>query len=404
MRSRMLVSCAVLALSASSAFAAIDDVRLWTTDDQYRGGNGRGSAFASDNIVGNASINLRQTLVANLGGVGGDDANGAYNFSVLGRGVGFTLKETGVGNQSNVVRLYSADGTTNLENRYINEQPGQPTVTADRPMTLRASAKLGPRVYVLDSGFGPNDPTSEIRVYRGDNGKPVNAGLAEGKGVAYSADPGGDGRSTAPFGTIAKEAYEAVATRGGKFLVIAENRFGGANSPGLSVWKPDAKGALTETSTIQSQDAQDNPSMEHDSVYVASDRISNVVYALHRDQGGGDRIDRYKIDSAGIIRRVSTVTHLFADGGTEVGQARAIGVNPRNGHVYSWGAQVGSGHVGEVWGWNGKSGEALGLIASADYGSSYNSISSEFLVTPEPATLGLMVVGGMLMLRRRRKV
>ena len=390
MRTKMILMLAVLALSAPSAFAAVTEMHIWTSDD-VQAGSGRGQGWASNNVIGGGAINLRTTQVLDFDATpepGADYLTPGYNYNVIGNMVYVVGDDriTGSGGRD-AVRRYPASGVHPGSNtNFIDE-----TFAIDPEFNggLSGVARIGNHLYVSDGCQGdtsicPNGPTGLGRTYRASDGARL--------GLWHTGTP----PRTNEQSDLALELGDVVRVRapGGKqYLVVSEGIRGG---PEISVWDvnqdDNIAAATSEISTSRLV-----------SIVSASPR-TNKIYALDRTRSA---VDEYAVSNSGVIalvRTIATSASLQIESGQGAvlsgSNSRNIDVDPRNGNILIWGRSSANGTIGVVNALSQIDGSFKGLIATASYGE---GISTAFTVTPEPATLGLMVMGGMMMLRRRRK-
>ena len=389
MRSRLSVLCAVLALSASSAFGAVTEMYIWTGDNVLAG-DGRGQGWASNNGIPGGAFALRTTLVFEDDSTpvpGADHLQGGNeNLNVIGSQVYAVGMHPG-GPRQNVVRRYPASGVHAGSNtNFIDERfPTDPEFAG--PLT--SVARKGNYFYVPEGCGGstddcPNGATGLGRTYRASDGARL--------GLWHDGNP----PRTNEQSDLAKDLSDIITVRspgGKKYLVVSET--GTRGGPELSVWDVNGDDNIAAaTSEIGAPDQR----------IVSAAPWSNKIYALNRTDS---KVDEYAVSNSGVIsfsRTIATSGSLETESGQGAvlsgSNARNIDVDPRNGNILIWGRSAASANVGVVNAIGQNTGSFNGLIATADYG---DGISSTFTVTPEPATLGLMVMGGMMMLRRRRR-
>ena len=366
----ILAVCAVLAVAASPAFA-VSEAYIWTTDDYY-GGGGRccGSLLVSNDIGGGAVADLDLAGVASAGGgrAGSDNLFGSYSMNIINGQVGVlgNSRLGGGGYDQNVVIRYGPNGTgRGMDNPgFIDER-----FPSEGHTRLNGFTQLGTRVYMTDSVGDPGPGT--IRSYNSDGSF---GAVVASSGLSHTL---GD--------------VETVKVGNSRFLAVSESK---GNDPKISIWQTDGNNPATKLSEVITL-STGSTNTDYNPRIVAR---GNKVYALQAGNGVPAEVMAFTVDSAGTITQDANSPLVPRSSGPNLGGVRDISINPLNGRIAVWGL---TGNNGEVREFSPNTDAFMGNLATHDYGS--RGISSNFFITPEPATLGLMVIGSLCMLRRRRR-
>ena len=370
----LLAVCAVVALTAPGAFAAITSgVHIYTTDDYY-GGGGRccGSLKVSNDIGGGAAPVLYQTGVASAGGgiAGTDNMFGPYIMNFVNGGVG-AIGNSRLGGgafNANVVAPYGVGGSGAGTDTYLVDSRFDGTLT-----NLAGFSQIsGNNIYASDNR---GSSASELRSYKSDGSF---GAVVVATGTNSLSNVVGD--------------VETVKVGASRFIAVAEAK---GSDPKISIWRVDGHNPATKLSEVVTL-ATTSTNTDSTPRIVAT---HNKVYALQQGAGVQPQVQAYTVDAAGNITEDAN-SPLVPRPSPNLGQARDIHINPLNGRIAIWGFS-GAGPDGEVREFSPNTGDFKGLLAGPT--TSPRGTGSQFIITPEPATLGLMVIGSLCMLRRRRR-
>ena len=264
------------------------------------------------------------------------------------------------------IRRYNIDGTgmTQITNPdFSNESE-----------SFRGIAGYNGKLYVADAGPAlPNDPTGEIRRYNLD-------GSTDGMFYEKSSP-----RGNPPFGVVGK-------------------------SPGRVRWFNDRlyiqEGGTGSPSRIGVFDAAGNKLGNLDpgpgTAGLFTIRADGTLFALDHTGDAATRVVSISIGTANDLSDYGAPVTFGEANGVDTPamiSVRDVGIDPRNGSLIALTGVFNTGQ-NNILQFTGDTGDFVQTIASWTVGP--DTGARELLVTPEPATLALVGLGSLLMIRRRR--
>lgn len=360
----MMLVVAVVAPSALAAFNA-GDVRIWVYDSRDTGA-GRTAIYRSNAWpVGGGTTMQTNTLIDKAPGI--LDPGG---MTIFGQHVYMTTK-TG----NNQIRRYDLDGkiaplglSVLVNGDLSNEAGGFAGIAVNGQ-----AGSVG--IYVSDQCPScPNDPAGEIRRYNLDGS--FNSMFHE------IANP----RTGGPFGSNPVDKNAGSMTwHNGRLYVESTNSNGSwgrisvfesdgtflGNLPGAGLQSPNTGGrlAIRGDGTLFAMDRGAIRTVRSWKLGTASDLSDYVDQGAFGEANGGDTLVMQGMSDIDIDPRTGALIVLARDGGDNTFQ--------------QFGSLTGD-FIQEIARWTGDG-------------------ANRMVIIPEPATLGLIAVGGMMILHRRRR-
>lgn len=390
-----LAATAIVSAPAMAAFSGAGTTIIHQLDDKYYGA----PAPTGSPKYGTAALTLTgdTNAIADQTALFGGGKNGSY-LTVIGNAVYHGKGSTVAAN--NVVARRNYDGTeidavaSGWSNAWIqgayNNGNGFQYLSQDR------GGNAGAKYYMTNNWSNTSsDPTGVVQRY-GEDGFLIDTWLGSA-GTAHGNTRGSDNGGTANSGGISVSLWAAEWGPDGRYYVGESYR----STPGrISVW--DDNGTDGRARFLGTLGPIGNSSSGGGRRRIIFDRFGNLVFihsgmnvvariSMGTEEDLSDYVDLGQWGDAGPLNPITTV------GTDQMVGVGDIAIDPRTGRLIAvTGGSARSTIYGSYLEFSDVNAKFRGVIGS---GASPRT----FVITPEPATLGLMGLGSLLLLRRRRR-